>query len=64
MVAVFLGIRLRQGATPRVLAVETIVAVVILAGTVVARMRSQPHIAGEAAIVAAASVAAFAGLAL
>jgi hypothetical protein len=64
VVAVFLGIRLRQGATPRVLAVETIVAAVILAGTVVARIRSQPSVAIDAAIITTASVAAVAGLAL
>jgi hypothetical protein len=64
VVAAFLGVRLWQAATPRVLAVETIVAVVILAGSVGARIRASPGWAAEAATVAAASLAAYAGLAL
>lgn len=64
VVAAFLAVRLWQAATPRVLAVETIVATVILAGTVVARQRCRPHATVEAAIVAAAALAAYAGLAL
>jgi hypothetical protein len=40
------------------------VAAVILAGTVVARIRSQPSVAIDAAIITTASVAAVAGLAL
>lgn len=64
VVAAFLGVRFRQDATPRVLAVETIVAAVILAGLVLARLRCRPSPAAEAALVAAASLAAYAGLAL
>lgn len=86
MVAVFLGFRVGQQATPKVLAVETAVAVVILIASLVAhRLWSHPHARPEiapsqpvnagmpststtfitdTAIVIAASIAAYAGLAL
>ena len=86
MVAVFLGFRVGQQATLKVLAVETAVAVVILIASLVAHQlrerqharrevkHSQPVNAGmpstssiflsDTAIVIAASIAAYAGLAL
>ena len=64
VVIVFLAIRVLQRATVPVLAVECVVAVAILAAVVAARatLRRQP--ASDAAIVAGASLAAYAGLAL
>lgn len=69
VVAAFLAIRLTQQATPRVLAVELAVAAAILAATMLAvtfatRARPSPHPGVEAAIVAAAGLAAYAGLAI
>ena len=80
IIAVFLGFRLQQQATPRVLAVEAAVAIVILAGCLIAgsllgRQRAAESSAeavsptavcwwGEWAIVVAAALAAYAGLAL
>lgn len=68
--AVFFAVRFWQQATPRVLAVEFAVAAAILAGVVLVRTRA-PRPAGGArvfaadvAIVAAAALAAYAGLAL
>jgi hypothetical protein len=64
VIAAFLAIRVAQQATPLVLAVELAVAGAILAATVVVRSRLLPHLGLEAAIVGAAGLAAYAGLAL
>lgn len=64
VVATFLGIRALQGAGGSVLAVESAVAAVILAGVVVAARVSHGRLAREAAIVAVASLLAYVGLAL
>lgn len=69
VVTAFLAIRVAQRATPRVLAVELAVALVILAATIVAvtaATRSRPSASAglEAAIVVAAGLAAYAGLAI
>ena len=64
VVAAFLAIRVAQQATPLVLAVELAVAAAILAATVAVRSRLLPHLGFEAALVAAAGLAAYAGLAL
>lgn len=64
VIAAFLAIRVAQQATPLVLAVELAVAAAILAATVVVRSRLLPHLGVEAAIVATAGLAAYAGLAL
>ena len=45
-------------------AVEAVVAAVLLSGSVVARSRSRPRVATEATIIAAAAIAAYAGLVL
>jgi len=68
--AAFFAVRIRQQATAQVLAVEGAVAAAILAGAWLCRARAprQPAISGvcaaDAAIVAAAALAAYAGLAL
>lgn len=64
VVATFLVIRILQGATVPVLVVECVVAAAILAAVVAARatLRRQP--VSDAAIVAGASLLAYAGLAL
>ena len=71
--AAFFAVRIGQQATARVLAVEVAVAVAILAGAVLGRTRAprQPAVGGisgvalaDAVIVVAASLAAYAGLAL
>ena len=64
MVGAFLAIRLAQQATGRVLAVELAVAAVILGLILVTASRVQGHLPRQAALVAAASLAAYAGLAL
>lgn len=64
VVAVFLAIRILQQATFRVLVVEMIVAAVILAAVVAARATRQRRPVTDVAIVAAASLLAYAGLAL
>lgn len=61
---VFLAIRVAQQATPRVLAVECAVAVAILAGAALARAKWPQGGGVDAAIVAAAALAAYGGLAL
>jgi hypothetical protein len=62
--AAFLGVRIWQQATARVLAVECVVVAAIVGGAVVLRGRLPRTLASEAAIVAAAAAAAYAGLAL
>jgi hypothetical protein len=62
--AAFLAVRVAQQATPRVLAVECVVAGAILAGAAVARARCPGGGAVNAAIVTAAALLAWAGLAL
>jgi hypothetical protein len=62
--AAFLGIRVWQQASARVLAVECAVAAAIVVGTVLLRRRLPRTLATQAALVAAAAVAAYAGLAL
>lgn len=64
VVVAFFGVRIWQQATPRVLAVEAAVATAIVLGVVAARRLLPRHPVAEAAIVAAAAVAAYAGLAL
>lgn len=64
IVAAFLAVRILQQATCRVLAVETAVAAVILAMGIIAARLAPRGIASKTAIVAAASLAAYAGLAL
>jgi hypothetical protein len=64
MVGSFLVIRVMQQASGRVLAVELAVAAVILVLTLAAAPRIQGRWPTEAALVAAASLAAFVGLAL
>ncbi len=64
VVAAFLGIRVAQEATLRVLAVECAVAVAILGGVTIARHRSSRQPAVDAAIIIAAAISAYAGLAL
>lgn len=64
VIATFLALRVAQQATPRVLAVELAVAAVILAVTVALQFWAPPHRGLEAATVAAAGLAAYAGLAL
>lgn len=64
MVGSFLVIRVMQQASGRVLAVEMAVAAVILVLTLAAAPRIQGRWPTEAALVAAASLAAFVGLAL
>ena len=64
MVGAFLAIRLAQQASGRVLAVELAVASVILVLILVAASRVQGRLPRQAALVAAASLAAYAGLAL
>lgn len=62
--AAFLAVRVAQQATPRVLAVECAVAVAILVGVAVARTRRPQGGALDAALVIAAAVLAYAGLAV
>lgn len=69
MVATFLAIRALQAASPRVLAVESVVALVILAVATLAiatsgRMSPGPRTAAAAAIVLLSSLAAYASLVL
>jgi len=64
VVAAFLVIRVAQQATPRVLAVECAVAAAILAAATFARARFPRHAGMDAAIIAAAALLAYAGLAL
>lgn len=63
-VAAFLAIRLTQRATAGVLAVELAVAAAILAVTVVVLERTSPRPWARVAVATAASLAAYAGLAL
>jgi hypothetical protein len=62
--AAFLGVRVWQEATARVLAVEVAVAAVVLGGAVAAIAKLPRQLAFDVAIVAAATLTAFAGLAL
>lgn len=64
VVAAFLAIRVAQQATPRVLAVECAVAAAILVAATIARLRSPRRVGVDAAIITAAAVLAYAGLAL
>lgn len=64
VVAVFLAIRVLQGATSRVLAVEAVAAGVILAATCLAMARCKRSFGGDGLILAGASAAAFLALAL
>lgn len=64
VVAAFLAIRVAQQATPRVLAVECAVAAAILVAATIARLRSPRRAGVDAAIITAAAVLAYAGLAL
>ena len=64
MAAVFLGVRVWQLATSRVVAVECAVVAAIIGGAVFLRGRLPRSLATHAALVAAAAVAAYAGLAL
>lgn len=64
VVAAFLAIRAAQRATPRVLAVECAVAGAILVAVTIARVRAPRRVEVDAAIIAAAAVLAYAGLAL
>lgn len=62
--AAFLGVRVWQMATARVLTVEAAVAAVVLAGAATAIAKLPRRLAFDGAIVAAATLAAYAGLAL
>jgi hypothetical protein len=62
--AAFLGVRVCQQASAQVLAVECAVVAAIVGGAVLLRGRLPRTRANEAAIIAAAAVAAYAGLAL
>jgi hypothetical protein len=62
--AAFLGVRVWQQASAQVLAVECAVAAAIVGGAVLLRGRLPRTRANQAAIIAAAAVAAYAGLAL
>lgn len=64
IVAAFLGIRVLQAATPRVLAVEFAVAAAILVAVVVTLMATGKRPLARVAVAALASFAAYAGLAL
>ena len=64
VVAAFMGIRVIQDATARVLAVELAVAVAILAAVTVAVPLMDRRPWGAVAVAAVASLAAYAGLAL
>jgi hypothetical protein len=64
MVGAFLAIRVAQQASGRVLAVELAVAAVILGLVLTTASRMHGHRPRQAALVAAASLAAYAGLAL
>jgi multisubunit Na+/H+ antiporter MnhF subunit len=64
LVAAFMAIRVLQNATERVLAVELIVAVAILAFALVAHAWSRKQAVSDAAIVAGASLLAYASLSI
>lgn len=64
VVAAFLGVRMLERATPRVLAVECAVATVILAGVLALAPRMSGRLIASALLSAIASVAAYVGLAL
>lgn len=64
VVVAFLVVRLFQQASGRVLAIELVVAGAILAAVLLVARRTQDRIASDAAIVAGASLLAYAGLLL
>lgn len=64
IVAAFLAVRILQQATGRVVAVELAVAAVILAAGIATARRTRRTMTGDGAIVAAASLLAYAGLRL
>jgi hypothetical protein len=62
--AAFLAVRVVQGATARVLAVEIAVAAVILAATVATQPAAAKRAWGSVIVAAVASLLAYAGLAV